>query len=131
MLVVQGEGMVSFGRRVVQAVLAVFVVLCGVTCQLDAQQVFGRIFGTVTDATGGAVSNAKVTITDQNKGTDFDVTTNESGNYEKGQLIPGTYTVTVEAPGFNKYKRPDVTVQVDNAAKVDVPLQAGNVSEVV
>src|SRR3954453_24067847 len=88
---------------------------------LKAQQIFGRIFGTVTDATGGAVPNAKVTITDQNKGTDFDVTTNESGNYDKGQLIPGTYTVTVEAPGFNKYKRPDVTVQVDNAAKVDAP----------
>jgi len=98
---------------------------------VKAQQIFGRIFGTVTDATGGAVPNAKVTITDQNKGTDFDVTTNESGNYDKGQLIPGTYTVTVEAPGFNKYKRPDVTVQVDNAAKVDAPLQAGNVSEVV
>jgi len=98
---------------------------------VKAQQVFGRIFGTITDATGGAVPNAKVTISDQNKGTEFDVTTNESGNYEKGQLIPGTYSVTIEAPGFNKAKIPDITVQVDNAARVDTSLQTGNVSETV
>src|SRR5947209_13939397 len=90
---------------------------------LFAQQVFGRIFGTVTDATGGAVPNATVTITDQNKGTTFDTTTNESGNYEKGQLIPGTYSVTVQAPGFNKATAKDITVQVDNAARVDTALQ--------
>ncbi len=98
---------------------------------LKSQQVFGRIFGTITDATGGAVPNAKVTITDQNKGTTFEATSNESGNYERGQLIPGTYTVLVEAPGFNKATAKDITVQVDNAARVDTTLQAGNVSETV
>src|SRR3954452_4225053 len=98
---------------------------------VKAQQIFGRIFGTVTDATGGAVPNSKVTITDQNKGTQFDVTTNESGNYDKGQLVPGTYTVAVEAPGFSKQQFKDIPVLVDNAARVDASLQPGNVSEVV
>src|SRR5947209_5834289 len=98
---------------------------------LFAQQVFGRIFGTITDATGGAVPNAKVTITDQNKGTTFEATSNESGNYDRGQLIPGTYTVSVEAPGFNKASAKDITVGVDNAARVDTTLQAGNVSQTV
>src|SRR5207248_4635973 len=97
----------------------------------DAQQVFGRIFGTVTDATGGSVQNAKVTITDQSKGTQFDVTTNESGNYEKGHLIPGSYGVVVEAPGFAKQQFKDIGVQVDNAARVDASLQPGNVSQTV
>ena len=60
---------------------------------LSAQQVFGSIFGTVTDPTGAAVNGAKVTITDVNKGTVSEVTSNESGNYTKGQLILGTYTV--------------------------------------
>ena len=45
------------------------------------QQVFGNILGTVTDPTGAGVPGAKVTITDQNKGTVTTVTTNESGNY--------------------------------------------------
>ena len=61
-----------------------------------AQQVFGSIFGTVTDSSGAAVSNAKVVITDVNKGTKFELTTDASGNYNKGQLIPDTYTVAIE-----------------------------------
>jgi carboxypeptidase family protein/TonB-dependent receptor-like protein len=97
----------------------------------SAQQVFGRIFGTVTDASGGAVQNAKVTITDQNKATQFDATTNESGNFEKGQLIPGTYSVDVEATGFQKASFKNIPVQVDNAARVDATLQPGNVSQTV
>ncbi len=112
---------------------------CFITCAVlalpsgigNAQQVFGRIFGTVTDASGGAVQNAKVTITDQSKNTQFTATTNESGNYEKGQLIPGSYTVSVEAPGFAKQQFKDIAVQVDNAARVDASLQPGNVSETV
>jgi hypothetical protein len=47
---------------------------------LSAQQVFGTIFGTVTDPSGAAVNGAKVTITDVNKGTTVDTTTKESGN---------------------------------------------------
>src|SRR5947208_1892872 len=118
-------------RRFFQVVLTIAFFALVLPTGSFAQQVFGRIFGTVTDASGGAVQNGKVTITDQSKGTTFDVTTNESGNYEKGQLIPGTYTVTVEAPGFNKSTAKDILVQVDNAARVDTTLQAGNVTETV
>src|SRR5450759_1114269 len=67
-----------------------------------AQQTFGSIFGTVTDPTGAAVSNAKITVKDINKGTSFEVTSDESGNFNKGQLIPDTYTVTIATPGFQK-----------------------------
>ena len=116
-----------------------FFIPCLVACALllwlsgdaGAQQVFGRIFGTVTDASGGAVQNAKVTITDQSKGTQFSSTTNESGNFEKGQLIPGTYAVDVEATGFQKASFKNIPVQVDNAARVDATLQPGNVSQTV
>jgi hypothetical protein len=96
-----------------------------------AQQVFGSIFGTVTDASGGGVPNAKVTIVDQLKGTQFATTTNESGNYTVGHLIPGTYTVNIEGTGFRKETFKDIHVQVDNAARVDSKLEVGNVSESV
>src|SRR5579875_359507 len=93
-----------------------------------AQQVFGSILGTVTDASGAAVANAHITITDINKDTRFDVTTNESGNYTKGQLIPGVYRVTIEAPGFERVVSSNITVEVDAAAKFDASLKVGDVN---
>src|SRR3954451_27591 len=127
----RGEGMRNRLVRAFGILTFSVAVLLSSAGPLKAQQVFGRIFGTITDATGGAVPNAKGTITDQNKGTQFDTTSNESGNYDKGQLIPGSYTVTFEASGFNKASAKDITVQVDNAARVDTALQTGNVSETV
>jgi len=107
----------------------VLLILLGATA--NAQQVFGSIYGTVTDPTGAAVSGAKVTIAETTKGTDFDVTTNESGNYTKGQLIPGIYRVTIEATGFQKVVSNTIQIQVDQAARFDAALTVGNVSEQV
>src|SRR5579863_2199633 len=97
----------------------------------SAQQVFGSIVGTVTDPSGAAVNNAKITISDTQKGTKFEVTTNESGNYIKGQLIPGQYQVSIEASGFQKAVSNPITVLVDQVARFDVALQVGNVTQEV
>ncbi len=96
-----------------------------------AQQVFGSIIGTVTDPSGSAVNNAKVTITDVTKGISSEVTTNESGQYSKGQLIPDQYTVTIEAPGFQKVVSNALTVQVDQATQFNAAMQVGNVNQTV
>ena len=96
-----------------------------------AQQVFGNIIGTVTDPSGSAVANAKVTITDVTKSTSSDVTTNESGQYSKGQLIPDQYKVTIEAPGFTKVVSSELTVQVDQATQFNATMQVGNVEQTV
>jgi hypothetical protein len=106
--------------------LAAFMAVNGL-----GQQVYGSIYGTVTDASGGAIPNAKVSITDQSKDTKFEVTTNGQGNYNKGQLIPGTYTVEVEAQGFRKTATKDVTVNVDQSARVDIGLTVGDVTQAV
>src|ERR1700693_2843782 len=97
------------------ALLAVCLVIALVFCltpNANAQQVFGSIFGTVTDANGGVIPNAKVTITDVAKGTAFELTTDAPGNYNKGQLIPDEYRVTIQATGFQKVTS-TVTVRVD------------------
>ena len=105
-------------------------VLCAVALlvgtKASGQQVFGSIFGTVTDPTGAAVANATVTITDQEKGTVTGTTTNADGNYTKGNLIPGTYSITVESPGFSKAVSRDITVNINQASRVDVAMQVGN-----
>jgi hypothetical protein len=105
------------------------MLLFGVATSVTAQQVFGSIIGTITDPSGSAVANAKVTITDVTKNTSFDVTTNDSGQYTKGQLIPDIYRVTIEAPGFNKVVSNDITVSVDQVTRFDAALQVGNVQQ--
>lgn len=114
-----------FPLCVVSAALFVF------SAGASAQQVFGNIIGTVTDPTGSAVANAKVTITDVAKGTSFVVNTNDSGQYTKGQLIPDQYTVSVEAPGFQKIVSNPLTVLVDQSTQFNATMQVGNVNQTV
>jgi len=112
------------------------VLIAGVLCVLSGteargQAVFGSVFGTVTDATGAAVPNAKVTVTDENKGISTVVTSNGTGNYSATHLIPDPYTVHIEASGFKTSEQKNVTVSADAAARVDVQLEVGSTSESV
>ncbi len=95
------------------------------------QAVFGSIIGTITDPSGAAVPNAKVTVTSQTKGTSVDTTTNESGNYTVTHLTPDIYTVSVSSQGFKTLEFKDITVSVDAAARVDGQFQVGSTSEQV
>src|SRR5262245_45435279 len=61
----------------------------------------GSIQGTGTDPSGAVVSGAKVTITNKATGQKLSLTTNSSGNYNSGSLLPADYTVRVEAGGFS------------------------------
>ena len=115
----------------IRSCLLSFVLALALVSSANAQQIFGSIIGTITDPSGSAVGNAKVTIADVTKGTSFEVSTNESGQYTKGQLIPDTYTVTIEAPGFQKVVSNELTVQVDQVTKFDASLQLGNLSQQV
>jgi hypothetical protein len=118
-----------------QAVLGLVLVLCltlgfGASTALG-QAVFGSIIGTVTDPQGNAIAGAKVVVTSVSKSTAFETTTNESGNYSVTHLIPDTYKVHVEAPGFKSYDVPSVSVSADAAASVDASMQVGAVTQTV
>ncbi len=86
----------------------------------------GRISGNVTDETGGVLAGAKVTITDQERGTVRPLVTDEAGAYSAPSLIPGLYTVKVEANGFNTAERKDVRVTVGGDTRADMVLKAGS-----
>src|SRR2546425_13012256 len=77
-----------------------------------AQAVYGTIVGTVTDSSGAAVVNAKVTITDIGRDVTQITSTNESGNYAQRFLIAGRYRVRVEAMGFKAFVQENVLVSV-------------------
>jgi hypothetical protein len=96
---------------------------------LYAQAVTGSILGTVTDATGGVVANAKVVITDTGTGAVRSQTVNASGNYTFADLPQGTYSVAVEAAGFRRELRSGVPVAVNTSSRVDVQLHPGDITQ--
>ena len=113
-----------------KTLLCCLVFLC-LPFESFGQAVYGSISGNVMDATGAAVPNAKVTITDIGKGVTYNTVTNESGNYAQGHLIVGVYEVRVEAPGFSAYVQKNVHVEVDAVTQISARLALGTVGETV
>src|ERR1700759_3120676 len=96
-----------------------------------AQEFRASVTGQITDPTGAGVANAKVTV--QNLQTNESQTqmTSESGNYTVSFLIPGSYKVTAEAPGFQTALRPLVELHTNDKLTVDLPLQLGQSQSMV
>jgi len=87
--------------------------------------------GTVTDTSGAAIPNAKITVTNQATQVSRTSTTSATGFYVVGQLPPGNYTVTVEATGFQKSETSNVVVLAEQFRGLDLTLQVGKVSQTV
>ena len=98
---------------------------------LSGQAVTGTLLGTVTDSTGAAVANAKVSATLTSTGAVSDSLTNGSGNYTFPNMQPGVYTLTIDAKGFKKSEQQNINLLSDTSPRVDITLQPGNVSETV
>ncbi len=117
---------------VILTTLAVFTLVTSIwTPPASGQAVFGSIFGTVTDPSGAAVPNAKVTVTSATKATSYTATTNADGNYSVTHLIPDTYNVRAEAAGFKAFEVKNIPVSADAAARVDGQFQVGGTTETV
>ncbi len=89
------------------------------------------VLGTVTDSSGAVVAHAKVDVMNTATGATFHAETSSSGDYTAPYLNPGTYKVTVEAPGFQKSVSNEFTLVVDQQARVNVGMKPGAASETV
>lgn len=98
---------------------------------LFAQVNLGRISGTITDQTGGAIVGATVSVTDVARGVTRTLTTDSTGTYAAPNLIPGTYTVHTEFQGFQSVDRQNVNVGVGQDVRVDLSLQPGQQTQTV
>src|ERR1041384_4075681 len=78
-------------------ILAAVALLLSGSGTAFGQAVYGSISATITDPTGAAIPNARITITDTGKGVTFNTQTNDSGNYAQTHLIAGIYQVEVDA----------------------------------
>src|SRR5712692_2852421 len=113
-----------------QFCLAVFTVLA-LTFSAFAQVQNGQFDGAVTDPTGAAIANAKVTVTNPATDLNLSTTTNSSGNYTVKEVPIGTYKLTVEAAGFKTVSNTGVQANAGTIAHVDFKLQIGKASEVI
>ena len=96
-----------------------------------AQQFYGTITGTVTDATGAVVANASVKVTNTDTNVTLATRTNSVGVYNVPSLIVGTYRVEAEASGFKRAIADKITLQVGATPKVDLVLTVGRSNETV
>ncbi|MBI1898269.1 MAG: carboxypeptidase regulatory-like domain-containing protein [Acidobacteria bacterium] len=86
------------------------------------------IAGTVTDLSGAMVSGADVAAMEQSTGITSPTQTGAEGQYTLTNFEPGTYKITVTAHGSQRSTVRDVTLQVNQTARVDIGLKDGEVS---
>ena len=91
----------------------------------------GRISGTVKDQFTSVIPHASVFIREVNTGLAFRATADGSGHFTFPVLPVGRYEMEVEASGFRKYHRSDITLDTNAALNLDAVLEVGSVAQTV
>lgn len=129
MISLQHSGLAS-GERVGRRAWA-FLLAFGIGLMLlaspttHAQSIFATLSGTVSDSTGAVVSGAKVSITNTATGIALQLITNKDGYFSATQLPVGTYDVSVQAKGFEKWNGKGIVLNASDVRDLSVPLKVG------
>lgn len=91
------------------------------------QTTFATITGAITDPTGAVIAGAKVTATSPSTSYTFTAQSNEAGNYTIRQMLPGEYTVRVQAAGFKEAVLPRIEMVSLDVRRLDFALEVGAV----
>src|SRR5438309_5163303 len=109
----------------------VFFSLLIMVVSAAAQVQNGQFTGTITDPSGAAIANAKVTAVNPATNLSVAATTNATGLYTLKELPAGSYKITAEALGFRTSTNADVTLNAGTTARVDFRMQLGQTREIV
>jgi hypothetical protein len=110
--------------------VTLLALLCGAN-RTWAQDVTATITGTVTDPSGATVVGATVTVKSVERGVTYTAVSNEAGLYRVSQLPVGNYELRVEKEGFQTSVYPAFTLVLNQAARIDVALKVGQVTQTV
>ena len=113
--------------RKFSAIFAVSILSAGMAL---AQITSGDIAGTVKDATGAAIPNATVVITNEATGVTTTLTANSAGEFHASNLPAGSYDVAVSNAGFQAYKLKGLEVETNRTATKDIVLSVGTTQSV-
>ncbi len=106
--------------------------LTGFVLSASAQSIStAQVSGAVKDPSGASIPGAQVTATDATKGFTRSATSDGGGNYQLLQLPPGTYTVSVTAPGFSETVQNNIILTVGEQANLPFALVIGAIDQKV
>ena len=98
---------------------------------LLGQAFYGSIVGNVNDSSGAALASTTVALTNIATGDRRTVITGSDGSYRFVNLVPGTYRMEIEHPGFKRYTRDQIDVSVESQVRADIVMQVGDVNQSV
>ncbi len=110
---------------------SVLLFAASISSQLSAQSITGTIVGTVTDISGGTVSAATVTLTNEDTNLEYRAAVAATGEYVASNLPPGTYTVKTELAGFKPSIIRNVRLLAARTVRADVVLEPGAVAQAI
>jgi hypothetical protein len=113
------------------ATVTVALWTCLLPLGLHGQIGASGITGTVSDATGAAIPNVKITIGNEATSVERETVSSSRGEYIVRDLSPGSYSVTAEAPGFETTKTLHIVTEVDQVSTVNIALKVGATSTAV
>jgi Carboxypeptidase regulatory-like domain/TonB dependent receptor len=116
-----------FGKSTILLVIALFSMVYG----LRAQTPTATVTGTVLDSSGGVVAGASVKVTNVETRVTTEKDTNQDGAFTVLNLLPGTYTLSVEKAGFKTVQLPVFPLDVNQTLTEKLTLEVGSVSETV
>ena len=117
--------------RSISAAVCLFLLATAGLNVAQAQTVFGRISGTVSDSAGAVLPGVTVTVTNESSKLSRSVVTDEKGDYLITNLPVGNYTMTAERQGFKKALRTGFSLVADGRLTSDFTLETGDVTETV
>jgi hypothetical protein len=117
--------------RAARSLLALACALSCFTTAGWAQVGTASLEGRITDAQGGVLPGASVTLSSSETATTRSAVTDETGGFAFIAVPPGVYQVKVELQGFRTGVLERVALRVDTASKVDLSLEVGSLAETV
>src|SRR5262245_42129662 len=105
--------------------LCLFLPLFFVLASQAFGQTLGELTGEIRDSSGGALVGANVSVTAPATGATRSTSSNDAGVFRFPALLPGSYNLKVEMPGFRAAARSGIELQVQQIVRADFTLQVG------
>ncbi len=122
-----GRSVFSFFHLATPFVLTLLLTISSAAGQTGT----GRVIGSITDESGAAIANAKVTVTNAQTNVHWETTSSADGAYQVLDLPIGSYTVTAEHEGFARIVTAAQPLEINQALRIDVRMKVGSVAETV